>query len=363
MEGQPAQPQQPTAEELAQMSPEQIKELQMKNCIFCHIVKGNVQSKKMFEDDRLIGVLDINPANPGHLLLISKEHYMVLPQMPDPDINHLFMVAKGISHAMLKGLKAQGTNIFIANGAQAGQKAPHFMMHIIPRKDGDGLQCFNLNRKSAKDLLKMKETIQPKLYALLGKTPPQDSVESIPHEKPIEDLDIPEPPKPFRKEGFPPLEPPPDPIPPPPAEIEGIDPPPLQAAMEPPPDLPDVPDFDEIAAHLEQENPLRRQMKDSLTGKKDKSGKASIPVLEEELELPPPPEPETEDAEPEELPEHLSAPEHEQFVPQKAAPKMAVPKKKAVKTKKKPKIPPKKKAVPKKDESANLDDIAQVLFG
>lgn len=59
-----------TEEDLRNMTPEQIKELQRKNCIFCHIIVGRVQSKKIYEDDKTVAILDINPANPGHILLM-----------------------------------------------------------------------------------------------------------------------------------------------------------------------------------------------------------------------------------------------------------------------------------------------------
>src|SRR3989344_100026 len=102
-------------EKLKNMSPEQLKEFQKKNCIFCQIISGKVQSKKIYEDEQTLGILDINPANPGHVLLMPKEHYAVMPQMSDPEIGHLFMVAKALSAAMLKSLKVQGTTIFVAN--------------------------------------------------------------------------------------------------------------------------------------------------------------------------------------------------------------------------------------------------------
>ena len=128
-----------TAEQLRSMTPEQIKELQVQNCIFCHIVNGRVQSRKIYEDDIVYATLDINPANPGHILLLPKEHYSIMPQIPPNVISHIFMVAKALSNAALRSLRCQGTNIFVANGVAAGQKAPHFMIHIIPRKQGDGL--------------------------------------------------------------------------------------------------------------------------------------------------------------------------------------------------------------------------------
>src|SRR3989344_7642914 len=116
-------------EKIKNMSPGELKEFQKKQCIFCHIISGKVQSKNVYEDEKVIAVLDINPANPGHILLMPKEHYVVMPQMPEDDIGYIFMVAKALSHALLQALKAGGTNIFVANGLAAGQRAQHFMVH------------------------------------------------------------------------------------------------------------------------------------------------------------------------------------------------------------------------------------------
>ncbi|MDP3765629.1 MAG: HIT family protein [Nanoarchaeota archaeon] len=126
-------------EKIKQMSPEELKEFQKKQCIFCQIVAGKVQSRKAYEDERVIGLLDINPANPGHVLLITKEHYSIMPQVPDDEVAHVFMVVKALSNSMLRGIDAQGTNVIVANGIAAGQRAQHFMVHIIPRKENDGL--------------------------------------------------------------------------------------------------------------------------------------------------------------------------------------------------------------------------------
>ena len=62
-----------TEEDLKNMSPEEIQELQKQQCIFCHIVSGKVASRKVYEDDSVIAILDIHPANPGHVLLLPKE--------------------------------------------------------------------------------------------------------------------------------------------------------------------------------------------------------------------------------------------------------------------------------------------------
>src|SRR3990167_5834242 len=134
-------------EKIKQMSPEELKEFQKKQCIFCQIIAGKVQSKKIFEDNIAIGILDINPANPGHILLLPKEHYTIMPQLPEDVLSHLFMAAKALSNSMLRSLEVQGTNIIVANGVAAGQRAQHFMIHVIPRKDKDGVN-FELPQKA-----------------------------------------------------------------------------------------------------------------------------------------------------------------------------------------------------------------------
>ena len=126
-------------EKIKNMSPEELKEFQKKQCIFCQIVSGRIQAKKIYEDENVVSILDINPANPGHILLLTKEHYSIMPQIPDDDIAHIFMIAKSLSNSMLRSIDAHGTNIIVANGIAAGQRAQHFMVHIIPRKENDGV--------------------------------------------------------------------------------------------------------------------------------------------------------------------------------------------------------------------------------
>tara|TARA_Y100000310_G_scaffold341089_1_gene439056 strand:+ start:701 stop:1450 length:750 start_codon:yes stop_codon:yes gene_type:complete len=126
-------------EKLKNMSPEELKEFQKKQCIFCQIIAGKVQSKKVYEDEEVIAILDVNPANPGHLLIMPKEHYSIMPQIPDDEIGHVFAVAKALSNSSLRALEVQGSNILVANGVAAGQRAQHFMVHLIPRKENDNM--------------------------------------------------------------------------------------------------------------------------------------------------------------------------------------------------------------------------------
>lgn len=132
-----------TEEELKNMSHEEIKKLQEQNCIFCKIGKKEIPAKILYEDDLVIAFLDIQPLTFGHTILTTKKHYVFFSQVPDDETGHLFKVAQQLSQSMLKALQVKGTNIFIANGEIAGQQAPHFMMHIIPRKENSDIPQFH----------------------------------------------------------------------------------------------------------------------------------------------------------------------------------------------------------------------------
>lgn len=108
-------------------------------CILCQIVEGKVPSEKIYEDEDLLAVLDINGANPGHVFVIPKDHYTILEQVPDFLVGRLFSIANKVSSSLFETLSIQGTNLFITNGISAGQVAAHFMINIIPRKDNDGI--------------------------------------------------------------------------------------------------------------------------------------------------------------------------------------------------------------------------------
>ena len=126
-------------EKLKNMSPEELAQLQAQQCIFCQIISGKIPSKKVYEDDTCFGILDINPATKGHILLMPKAHIAIMPQLDEKIGGHLMQVARELSRSLLKNLRATGSTIFIANGLAAGQRAQHFMLHIIPRVDGDGI--------------------------------------------------------------------------------------------------------------------------------------------------------------------------------------------------------------------------------
>jgi len=123
---------------LKTLTPEQVEFLKSQQggqCVFCAIAGGKIPAKKVYEDEYLIGALDINPANKGHVILFPKVHTEILGLMKD--VGHLFNVANKLSSAVFEVTNAEGTNIFVANGLAAGQKMPHVVVHIIPRFKDD----------------------------------------------------------------------------------------------------------------------------------------------------------------------------------------------------------------------------------
>lgn len=108
----------------------------MAECDFCRLIE---KGQKVFEDEKCAAILHPSPAAPGHLLVVPKSHFTIMEQVPDYIIAHLAAVANKASVALFDVLRAQGTNVIIANGTAAGQKSPHFAIHTIPRFPNDGL--------------------------------------------------------------------------------------------------------------------------------------------------------------------------------------------------------------------------------
>ncbi|MFC1722654.1 HIT domain-containing protein [Nanoarchaeota archaeon] len=161
-----------------EISDEQKKamEEQKAQCIFCKIVKGETPSKKVYEDDQILAILDINPATKGHLLVMPKEHYPIMPLIPEETFKHLFSKVKELDKAVQETLLCKETTIFIANGGAAGQQSMHFMLHIIPREGGDDLNMLDISGTEApeserKEVAEKCAVLQPMLQknlAMLG---------------------------------------------------------------------------------------------------------------------------------------------------------------------------------------------------
>lgn len=146
------------------LPPEKKLELIEQQCIFCQIAKGGIETIKVFEDSEVIAVLDINPAVPGHTLIFPKKHFQFLFQISAGAREKIFSLASSLSIYLVNVLKAGGFNLYVANGATAGQKMPHFVLHLIPRFDKDGLSFeWDAKKASQEELRKIASLLKANL--------------------------------------------------------------------------------------------------------------------------------------------------------------------------------------------------------
>jgi len=112
----------------------------MADCVFCKIRDGQIPSVKVYEDDKTFCIMDINPLNRGHCLVITKVHAATLFESKTGDLEAAIATARRVARAIKTTLAPDGLNMLQANGAAAFQSVPHFHLHLIPRwnKDGKG---------------------------------------------------------------------------------------------------------------------------------------------------------------------------------------------------------------------------------
>ena len=110
------------------------------SCIFCRIVRGELPSTRVYEDDRILAFLDINPVAKGHLLVIPKAHYATLLDVPEELSACFAPVLAKLGKAVMAATNATGFNCLQNNFAASGQIVFHSHWHIIPRFEGDGLR-------------------------------------------------------------------------------------------------------------------------------------------------------------------------------------------------------------------------------
>ncbi len=110
------------------------------DCLFCKIVAGDVPSTRVFEDEKTLAFMDINPATRGHVLVIPKAHARDLLVIDPADLAACSRVAQRVAGLASEKLGAVGVNLLNSNGAAAWQTVFHFHLHVIPRYDDDPLQ-------------------------------------------------------------------------------------------------------------------------------------------------------------------------------------------------------------------------------
>ena len=111
----------------------------MDDCVFCRIVKGVESASIVYSDERIMAFMDIQPVNPGHVLVIPKTHAAQLSEL-DPELGaYMFKVAMRVAGALRQsGVKCEGINLLLADGKAASQDIFHVHLHLVPRFRGDG---------------------------------------------------------------------------------------------------------------------------------------------------------------------------------------------------------------------------------
>ncbi|MCL2407932.1 MAG: HIT family protein [Defluviitaleaceae bacterium] len=134
------------------------------DCIFCKIIKGEIPSHKLYEDEFFIAVLDLNPAAYGHTLIISKSHHENLLDLGDTAGANFIKAAQMVARAVIAATEAESFNLIQNNGNFAGQTVFHFHAHIVPRKQIDGLNFSWIAKSAPKGfMLEMTEKITREL--------------------------------------------------------------------------------------------------------------------------------------------------------------------------------------------------------
>ena len=130
------------------------------DCIFCKIASGEIPSRTVYEDEKFRVILDMGPAAKGHALVLPKDHYQDLFEIPEETAAEAVIIGKRTAEKIRKALKADGYNLVQNNGAAAGQTVPHFHLHLIPRYEGDGQTIgWNPGNPSAEELDEALEQI------------------------------------------------------------------------------------------------------------------------------------------------------------------------------------------------------------
>ncbi len=107
------------------------------DCIFCKIIKGDIPSRTVYEDELFKVIMDIEPATRGHLLILPKNHYDDLFALGEEESKAIIPLAQKLGEKLKKELNCDGLNLVQNNGAAANQTVMHFHLHLIPRYEND----------------------------------------------------------------------------------------------------------------------------------------------------------------------------------------------------------------------------------
>ncbi len=131
----------------------------MDDCIFCKIIKGDIPSAKVYEDDRVYGFLDIAPVNKGHALVVPKKHSSDILEDDLEDLNACMKAVQIVATAVIKVVNADGFNLITNTKKAAGQVIPHTHFHIIPRFENDDLKHWPHSKYKEGEMQELQKNI------------------------------------------------------------------------------------------------------------------------------------------------------------------------------------------------------------
>lgn len=132
----------------------------MQKCVFCRIVKGEIPADKIYEAGRIVAFLDASPINKGHSLVVTKDHYSTITEVPDNLLREFILSIKEVANAVYKAMSAEGYNLVMNNYRASGQVVDHVHMHIVPRFVGDGLKHWPGGSYRGEEAKKIAEKIR-----------------------------------------------------------------------------------------------------------------------------------------------------------------------------------------------------------
>lgn len=112
------------------------------DCVFCKIISGDIPSFKIYEDEYTLAFMDIAKDVDGHIVVIPKAHIKSILDCDVETLNHLMLTVKKIANHLVDNCGYDGVNLLNASDESAGQSVPHFHIHIIPRKNNDGIDAW-----------------------------------------------------------------------------------------------------------------------------------------------------------------------------------------------------------------------------
>ena len=164
------------------------------NCVFCMIVDGKIPAKKVYDDALMIGVLDINPASKGHMIMIPKKHYNNLYEIPQDEFLQYYSIARAVGYAIMLALAPNNVDILYTKELTKGTVTPHAIIHLLPRYDDDTINhVWQPLKLEESDFAAIGNAIESAIEKVKGVDMPKAP------EKPAEEIKKQESPKPIEE--------------------------------------------------------------------------------------------------------------------------------------------------------------------